>query len=79
MTHRQEVFVVAQTRLNDQQMAFFETFGFLQFPGLFADCIDEFEAVRESLPPSSTQLRAQPVHSTRACLARARIPGRRRS
>ena len=32
MTPRQEVFVVAQTRLNDQQMAFFETFGFLAVP-----------------------------------------------
>ena len=37
------------TRLNDQQMAAFDTFGFLSFPGLLADCadkiIDEFEAV----------------------------------
>ena len=42
---------MAQNRLNDRQMAFFETFGFLQFPGLLADCvdeiIDEFEAVWE--------------------------------
>ena len=32
---------MAQTRLNDRQMAFFETFGFLQFPRLLADGIDE--------------------------------------
>ena len=40
---------MGSTRLNDQQMAFFDTFGFLSFPGLLADCvdkiIDEFEAV----------------------------------
>jgi hypothetical protein len=37
------------TRLTDQQLAFFETFGFLSFPGLLADriqqIIDEFEAI----------------------------------
>ena len=42
---------MARTRLNDQQMAFFEAFGFLRFPALLADCIDgiidEFEAVWE--------------------------------
>ena len=36
-------------RLTDQQIAFFETFGYLGFPGLLADCIgeiiDAFEAV----------------------------------
>ena len=35
--------------LNDQKKSFFDTFGFLAFPGLLADCIDEiidvFEAV----------------------------------
>lgn len=40
---------MTSTRLTDQQMAFFNTFGFLYFPGLLADCvdkiIDEFEAV----------------------------------
>ena len=40
---------MGSTRLNDQQMAFFDTFGFLSFPGLLADCadkiIDEFEAI----------------------------------
>ena len=40
---------MAQTRLSEQQMALFADFGFLQFPGLLADCIDEiideFEAV----------------------------------
>ena len=40
---------MTSTQLNDQQMAFFETFGFLSFPGLLADCadkiIDEFEAI----------------------------------
>ena len=40
---------MSQTRLTEQQKAFFTNFGFLQFPGLFADCIDEitdeFEAV----------------------------------
>ena len=37
------------TRLTAEQMRAFETFGFLQFPGLLADCsdeiIEEFEAV----------------------------------
>ena len=37
------------TRLTQQQLAFFETFGFLYFPGLLADCadkiIDEFETI----------------------------------
>ena len=28
-------------RLTDQQLAFFDTFGFLAFPGLFADDIDK--------------------------------------
>ena len=40
---------MTSTRFTDQQMAFFNTFGFLYFPGLLADCvdkiIDEFEAV----------------------------------
>ena len=40
---------MAQTRLTEQQKAFFADFGFLQFPGLLDDCIDEiideFEAV----------------------------------
>lgn len=35
--------------LTEQQKAFFETFGFLAFPGLMADCVDEiidaFEAI----------------------------------
>ena len=35
--------------LNDQKKSFFDTFGFLAFPGLLADCINEiidvFEAV----------------------------------
>ena len=37
------------TRLTQRQMAFFETFGYLYFPGLMADCVDriieEFERV----------------------------------
>ena len=40
---------MTSTRFTDQQMAFFNTFGFLYFPGLLADCVDkiinEFEAV----------------------------------
>ncbi|MCZ6678025.1 MAG: phytanoyl-CoA dioxygenase family protein [Candidatus Poribacteria bacterium] len=40
---------MTSTRLTDEQMAFFDTFGFLSFPGLLADCIDqiidEFEAI----------------------------------
>lgn len=37
------------TRLTDQQIDFFDTFGYLAFPGLMADCVEEiireFEAV----------------------------------
>ncbi len=37
------------TRLTDQPLTFFETFGFLSFPGLLADRIqqitDEFDAI----------------------------------
>ena len=37
------------TQLTSQQLAVFDTFGYLYFPGLVADCadriIDEFEAV----------------------------------
>ena len=40
---------MSSNRLTDQQLAFFETFGFLAFPGLLADRIqqitDEFEAI----------------------------------
>src|SRR5215207_6371781 len=40
---------MTSTYLTDQQLAFFETFGFLSFPGLLADriqqIIDEFEAI----------------------------------
>lgn len=40
---------MVQTRLTEQQIAFFDTFGYLVFPGLLADSagriIDEFEAV----------------------------------
>lgn len=40
---------MTSTRLTKQQLAFFETFGFLSFPGLLADRIqqitDEFEAI----------------------------------
>ena len=36
-------------KLSQEQMAFFETFGFLYFPGLLSDCIDkiiyEFEQI----------------------------------
>src|SRR6266571_5979982 len=39
-------------KLTEQQLSFFETFGYLAFPGLMADCIDEiiaeFEALWES-------------------------------
>ena len=42
---------MSQTRLTDHQLNYFETFGFLSFPGLLADCIDEiidaFEVVWE--------------------------------
>ena len=45
----QEKSLVGTTRLTQQQLAFFETFGFLYFPGLLADCadkiIDEFETI----------------------------------
>ena len=38
-----------QKPLTKEQMAYFETFGFLSFPGLLADCVDkiieEFEAI----------------------------------
>ena len=37
------------TQLTDEQLAFFDTFGYLSFPGLLADCVEriisEFEAV----------------------------------
>jgi len=40
---------MASIRLTDQQLALFDTLGYLYFPGLLADCvdkiIDEFEAV----------------------------------
>ncbi len=40
---------MSQTRLSEQQLNYFNTFGFLYFPGLMADCVDriieEFEAV----------------------------------
>lgn len=40
---------MASTRLTSEQLAFFDMFGFLAFPGLLADCIDRvtdgFEAV----------------------------------
>jgi len=40
---------MAQTRLTEQQLNFFNTFGYLYFPGLLADCVDriiaEFERV----------------------------------
>lgn len=40
---------MTSTRLTEQQLAFFETFGFLAFPGLLSDRIqqitDEFEAI----------------------------------
>ena len=40
---------MSETRLTQQQLNFFNTFGYLYFPGLMADCIDriiaEFEAV----------------------------------
>jgi hypothetical protein len=39
-------------RLSEQQLTFFDTFGYLAFPGLMVDCIDEiireFEALWES-------------------------------
>ena len=42
---------MASTRLTEAQLAFFDTFGYLQLPGLLADSIDrvteEFEAVWE--------------------------------
>ena len=40
---------MTDTRLTEQQINFFNTFGFLHFPGLLADCVDriieEFEKV----------------------------------
>lgn len=40
---------MSQTRLTEQQLNFFNTFGYLYFPGLMADCVgrivEEFEAV----------------------------------
>ena len=40
---------MSDTRLSEQQLNYFNTFGYLYFPGLMADCIDriieEFEAV----------------------------------
>lgn len=40
---------MSQTRLTEQQLNFFNTFGYLHFPGLLADCVDriieEFETV----------------------------------
>ena len=40
---------MGKLRLTPQQLAFMETFGYLSFPGLLDDCIDEvieaFEAV----------------------------------
>ena len=31
---------MSETRLNQQQLNYFNTFGYLYFPGLMADCID---------------------------------------
>ena len=40
---------MSETRLSEQQLNYFNTFGYLYFPGLMADCIDriieEFEVV----------------------------------
>ena len=40
---------MSEYRLTSQQLRFFEVFGYLAFPGLLADCIeelqDEFEAI----------------------------------
>ena len=38
-----------QFRLSEQQLNFFETFGFLSLPGLMADCIDEITDVFERI------------------------------
>jgi hypothetical protein len=42
---------MASTRPTDQQLAFFETFGFLAFPGLLADRIQL--SSRRSGPPTA--------------------------
>ena len=33
-------------KLTEQQLSFFDTFGYLAFPGLMADCIDEIRLSR---------------------------------
>ena len=35
--------------LTDQQVNFFHTFGYLSFPSLMANCIDEIESAFEAL------------------------------
>lgn len=32
---------MSRSRLTEQQLSFFNTFGYLYFPGLLADCIDQ--------------------------------------
>ena len=32
------------TRLTERQLHFFNTFGYLKFPGLLADCVDQIDA-----------------------------------
>ena len=36
-------------KLTDQQMSFFQTFGYLSFPGFMADRIEEIDAAFEEL------------------------------
>tara|TARA_B100000809_G_scaffold5131_1_gene5230 strand:- start:1193 stop:2050 length:858 start_codon:yes stop_codon:yes gene_type:complete len=42
-------FVMSQTRLTEQQLNFFNTFGYLYFPGLLADCIDRIVKAFETI------------------------------
>ena len=61
-----------ETRLSEQQLNYFNTFGYLYFPGLMADCIDriieEFEAVW------AAHGRGHHAKSTKAGRARALCP-----
>ncbi len=40
---------MSQTRLTEQQLNFFNTFGYLYFPGLLADCIDRIVKAFETI------------------------------
>ena len=66
-----------QFKLTEQQLSFFETFGYLSFPGLLADRIEEidreFEAVWEANGGGITanRMMGKPVPASPSLLAKA--------